>query len=67
MEPIEPVLKNIYLSNTYRVELSWPHFDEELKIHQQSFIFVFVAFAFVQGMELQKKKVKEIKAYGKSV
>ena len=67
MEPIEPVLKNIYLSNTYREELSWPHFDEELKIHQQSFIFVFVALVFVQGMELQKKKVKEIKAYGKSV
>ena len=26
MEPVEPVLKNIYQSNTYRKDLSWSHF-----------------------------------------
>ena len=32
-EPVEPVLKNIYQSNTYRKDhilmMSWPHFDDE--------------------------------------
>ena len=50
MEPVEPVLKNIYQSNTYRKDLNWPHFDHEPKIQekqqekdQQSCIFAFVA------------------------
>ena len=30
MEPVEPVLKKIYQSNTYRKDLSWPHFDDEV-------------------------------------
>ena len=50
MEPFEPVLKNIYQSNTYRKDLSWPHFDDEPRVQekqqvkdQQSCISVFVA------------------------
>ena len=50
MEPVEPVLKNIYQSNTYRKDLSWPHFDDEPRFQekqqvkdQQSCISVFVA------------------------
>ena len=50
MEPVEPVLKNIYQSNTYSKDLSWPHFDDEPRVQgkqqvkdQQSRIFVFVA------------------------
>ena len=49
-EPVEPVLKNIYQGNTYRKDLSWPHFDDELSVQekqqlkdQQFSIFVFVA------------------------
>ena len=29
MEPVEPVLKNIYQSNTYTKDITWPHFDDE--------------------------------------
>ena len=50
MEPVEPVLKNIYQSNTYRKDLSWPHFDDEPMVQEkqqvkdlQSCISVFVA------------------------
>ena len=50
VEPVEPVLKNIYQSNTYRKDLSWPHFDDEPRVQekqqvkdQQSCISVFVA------------------------
>ena len=50
VEPVEPVLKNIYQSNIYRKDLSWPHFDNEPKVQekqqvkdQQSCISVFVA------------------------
>ena len=46
---VEPVLKNIYWSNTYWKDLSWPHFDNEPRVQekqqvkdQQSSIFVFV-------------------------
>ena len=50
MQSIKPVLKNIYQSNTYRKDLSWPHFDDEPRVQekqqakdQQSCISVFVA------------------------
>ena len=50
MEPVEPVLKNIYQSNTYRTDLSWAHFNDEPWVQekkhvkdQQSYIFGFVA------------------------
>ena len=50
VEPVEPVLKNIYQSNTYRKDLSWPHFNNEPRVQekqhvkdQQSCISVFVA------------------------
>ena len=49
MEPVEPVQMNIYQSNTYRKDLSWPHFDDEPRVQekqqvkdQQSCISVFV-------------------------
>ena len=49
MEPVEPVLKNIYQSNTYRKDLSWPHFDDEPRVQgkqqvkdQQTCIFVYI-------------------------
>ena len=35
VEPVEPVLKNIYESNTYRKHLSWPHFDDELRVQEK--------------------------------
>ena len=51
MEPVEPVSKNIYQSNTYRKDLSWSYFDDESRVqekqqvkNQQSCIFFFVAF-----------------------
>ena len=50
VEPVEPVLKNIYQSNNYRKDLSWPHFDDEPRFQekqqvkdQQSCISAFVA------------------------
>ena len=50
VEPPEPVLKNIYQSNTYRKDLSLSHFDDEPRVQekqqvkdQQSSISVFVA------------------------
>ena len=50
MEPVEPVLKNIYQSNTSRKDLSWPRLDDEPRVpkkqqvkDQQSCIFDFVA------------------------
>ena len=33
--PVEPVLKNIYQSNTYRKDLSWPHFDDEPRVQEK--------------------------------
>ena len=51
MEPVEPVMKNIYQSNTYRKQLNRSHFDAELSIQEmqqvkdeQSCLFIFVAF-----------------------
>ena len=50
MEPVKPVLKNIYQSNSYRKDLDWLHFDDEPRVQvkqqvkdQQSCLFVFVA------------------------
>ena len=49
-ETVEPVLKNIYQSNTYRKDLSWPHFNDKRRVQekhqvkdQQSCTSVFVA------------------------
>ena len=49
-EPVEPVLKNIYQSNTYRKGLNWSYFDDEPMVQEkqqvkdhQSCIFVFLA------------------------
>ena len=35
MEPVEPVQKNIYQSNTYRTDLSWLHFDNEPRVQER--------------------------------
>ena len=50
VKPVEPNLNNIYQSNTYRKDFSWPHFDYELRVQEkqqdkdhQSCIFVSVA------------------------
>ena len=49
METVEPVLKKMYQKNTYRKDLSEPHFSNEPWVNekhhvkgQQSCIFVFV-------------------------
>ena len=34
MEPVQPVPKGIYQSNTYRKELSWPHFKDEPRVQE---------------------------------
>ena len=46
---VGPVLTNTYQSNTYRKDLSWPHFNDEARVQekqqvkgQHSCIFVFV-------------------------
>ena len=53
---------NIYHSNTYRKDLSWLHFDTELRVQemqqvkdQQSCIFIFVAYPTISisNLELQ--------------
>ena len=56
VEPVGPVLKNIYQSNTYRIDLSWPHFENEPRVQekeqvkdQQSCIFVVVACLTIPG------------------
>ena len=35
VEPVEPVLKNIYQSNTHRKDLSCPHFDDKPRIQEK--------------------------------
>ena len=35
VEPVGPVLKNIYQSNTYRKDLSWPHLDDEPRVQEK--------------------------------
>ena len=33
--PIEPVLKNIYQSNTYRKDFGWPNFVDEPRVQEE--------------------------------
>ena len=49
-QPVQPILKNIYQSNTHRKDLRWPHFNDEPRVQekeqvkdQQPCLFVFVA------------------------
>ena len=35
VEPVEPVMRNIYQSNTYRKDLSWPHFNDEPRVQEK--------------------------------
>ena len=56
VEPVELALKNIYQSNTYRKDLSWPYLDNEPRVQekqqvkdQQACTFVFVARLTIPG------------------
>ena len=33
--PIQPVLMNMYQSDTYRKDLSWQYFDDELRVQEK--------------------------------
>ena len=51
VEPVQSVQMNIYQSNNYRKDLSWFHFDDELRVQekkqvkdQQSWISDFVTY-----------------------
>ena len=35
MEPVEPVQMHIYQGNNYRKDLSWLHFDDQLRIQEK--------------------------------
>ena len=35
MEPVQPVLINIYQGNTYRKDLSWLHFNHESRVQER--------------------------------
>ena len=35
VEQVEPVLENIYHSNTYRKDLRWPHFNDEPRVQEK--------------------------------
>ena len=75
VEPVEPVLKSIQQSNTYRKDLSCLHFDNELRAQekqlvndQQSCIFVFVAYLVaVRGTSPDVTKVFHTWAYGRLI
>ena len=54
VEPAEPVHMNIYKSKTFRTDLSWLHFNNELRVQeryqkedQQYCIFTFVAYSTI--------------------
>ena len=64
MEPVEPVPMNIYQNNNYRIDLSWPHFNDELRVKyrrqmkdQQSTISVFVAYLTARSTSLDTATV----------
>ena len=68
---VEPVLKNIYQSDTYRKDLSWPHFDDEPMLQEKqqvknkhSCIFVFVAcLTFPSSNLVHQPRIDNIIAY----
>ena len=50
VEPVEPVLKHIYHSNTYRKDLSWPHFIDVPKVQYIlyiSYVYIFIYVLYV--------------------
>ena len=66
MKPVEQIPKNIYQINTYRKDLSWPHFDDEPKVEekhqvkdQQLFIFVFVACLTISSSNLGQQLTRD--------
>ena len=70
MEPVEPVLKNIYQSNAYRKDLSWPHLEDEARVKekqqvkdQQSCIFAFVACLIISSINLGHQPTRDIIPY----
>ena len=59
MEPVDPVLKNIYQSNTYRKDF-WGNFDNEPRVQEKqqmnnrkSCILVFVACLTISSINKQ--------------
>ena len=74
MKPVEPVLKIIYQSNTYRKDLSWPQFNDEPRVQekqqvkdQQSCISVFVAYLTTGGTSPHMTTVFHTWAYGRFI
>ena len=74
MEPVEPILKNIYQGNPYRKDLTWPHFDDEPRVQekdQQSCIFGFVLCLTIpmatRGTSSDETSVFHIWAFGRFI
>ena len=72
VEPVEPFLKNIYQSNTYRKDLSWPYFDDEPRVqekqqvkHQQSCISIFVACLTIRSDNWGLNSQSQLKSWTK--
>ena len=72
MEPIQ-VLNNIYQSNNYRKNLSWPHFNDEPRAqekkqmkHQQSWIFAFL-FDLYNDIAIEPHNIPETLVSNESV
>ena len=70
MEPVEPVLKNMYQVNTYRKDLSWPDFNSEPRVqekqqvkNQQSCLFHFVACLTMLDLIKAPKIIGQRKAF----
>ena len=71
VEPVEPLIKNIYQSNTYRKDLSQPQCDNEPRLQekqyvkdQQSCIFVFVAHLTISNQGHQPRHNNSIPYIG---
>ena len=76
MEPVEPVQTKIYQRNTYRKDLSWPHFDNERRVQerqhvkdQQSCISAFVGYPTIPSSneEHQPRHDNSIQLHGRMV
>ena len=74
VEPVQSVQMNIYQSNTYRNELSWLHFNNELRIQErqqmldhESYIFVSVAHLAYPDGSLGMTRVYSARLYGRFI
>ena len=55
MEPVEPVQMNICQSSTYRKDLSWLHFGDELRVQK------------VEGKDINKAKNVGFRVYDQGI